>query len=329
MKLKQRFENRIATLHYAESTSDVYWSWIVRFLKFSKRNGEWVEPERLETPDVERFLTHLAVEANVAESTQAQAFAAIMFLYRQILKAPLENVNAKRAKKPMNLPVVFSLNEVRRVIAQLHGRNRLLAELMYGCGLRISEAVSLRRQDIDFDRMVISVWHTKHKSSRTVPLPKSLVERLSRQCAESEKYCQDDRKHGVGVPLPKAYERKCPNGPFDPRWYWLFCSRVWSQHPKTGRTGRYHVDQSNVGRNVKQAIYRAGIMKKAGSHTLRHSFATHLYESGTDLRRIQKLLGHRSIETTMIYTHVAKGLAMCTQSPLDRLNQSDDTGPSG
>ena len=322
-KLRTRFNGRIAVLHYASSTRETYWGWVVEFLKFCRRDGVWIEPEEISAAEVERFLTHLAVDRRVVESTQAQAFAALVFLFREVLGMPFEGVNAKRARKPMNLPVVLSVDEVSRLLNQLSGIHSTLGELMYGCGLRVSEAVSLRVKDVDFDRRIITVWHSKHKRTRTVPLPERLVESLRRQTQQASKFCQWDNTDGVGgVPVPGAFDRKCSTASNDVRWYWLFCSGKLSRCPDTKRLGRFHINKDHVGRVVREASQAAKINKRVGCHTLRHSFATHLLDAGTDLRRIQKLLGHASLETTMIYTHVSKDVATSTTSPLDRLNDS-------
>ncbi|TWU67285.1 Tyrosine recombinase XerD [Crateriforma conspicua] len=330
MRLQQLFDDRIATLHYADSTRNAYWSWVVAYVRFLKRGNQWVPPQDAGGDDVERFLTHLAVERRVSESTQDQAFAALVFLYREVLGMPFENVRAKRARKPQNLPVVLSVDEVIALITQTKGVHRALAQLMYGCGLRVSEACSLRVKDVDFDRRTIAIWHSKHKRSRNVPLPERLVDRIRKQADQAAKFCDWDRADGVGgVPLPKAFDRKSPDACRDVRWYWLFCSGKLSRDPKTGQVGRYHVDKDHVGRVIRDSAKRAGIRKRVGCHTLRHSFATHLLESGTDIRRIQQLLGHSSVETTMIYTHVARDPATTTRSPLDRLGDGRQNRRSG
>ena len=267
---------------------------------------------------------------NVSESTQSQAFAALVFLYREVLRQPFEGVDAKRARKPMNLPVVLSIDEVGRLLDQLRGPHRVLGELMYGCGMRVSEAVSIRVKDVDFDRGIITIWHSKHKRTRTVPLPQRLAEPLRKQVLQAEKFLQWDRADNTGgVPLPKAFETKSASARFDLRWYWMFCSGSLSRDPKTQKLGRYHVDKDNIGRVIRNAGRSAGINKRAGAHTLRHSFATHLLEAGTDIRTIQQLLGHASLETTMIYTHVARSAAASTVSPLDRLQSGGENRRSG
>lgn len=330
MKLKERFDRKISMLHYADSTREVYWRWIVDYLVYHKSGDVWRRPEDMGTDEVTCWLTSLAVDRRVSESTQAQAFAAVMFLYREVIAIPLEDVNAKRAKKPMNLPVVLSVAEVQRLLSQMRGIHYALGCLMYGCGLRVSESVSLRVKDVYFDRNVLHIWHSKHKQSRTVPLPSSLADSLRKQVQQAVRWQEIDVADNVGgVPLPKAFDRKSPTAYHDVRWYWLFCSGNLSRDPSTKLLRRYHIDKDNVGRQVRQAAERAGIHKRVGCHTLRHSFATHLLDLGTDLRRIQQLLGHSSIETTMIYTHVSADVATTTQSPLDRLSVNKDNRKCG
>lgn len=322
MKLQERFYNQIALRQLATSTREVYWRWVIDYLKFHRRKaGRWVPPEQLGGSSVKEYLTHLARDRHVAESTQDQAFAALVFLYREVLEKPFANVQAERSRKPTNLPVVLSSPEIQRLFAQLKGKQLLLAKLMYGCGLRVSEACSLRQKDIDFDRGIVSVLHSKHKQSRTVPLPESARELLKKQLAESNRFQHWDAESKTGgVPLPKAFERKSSTARFDPRWYWVFCSGNLSRDPETGNLRRYHIDKDHISRVVRTAAKVAQINKKAGCHTLRHSFATHLLESNVDIRRIQKLLGHCKLETTMVYTHVSKDAALTTISPLDRLS---------
>jgi integron integrase len=320
MRLQDRFRERIRTLHYARNTETTYWSRIVEFLKFCKRGKEWIPPEKLNADDVERWLTHLAVKCHCSESKQNQALAAVLFLYKHVLNTPLIGINAQRARKPQNIPVVMSIDEVQRLFTQLTGQNLLLAELMYGCGLRVSEAVGLRNCNIDFGNGTLLIWHSKHKSSRVVPIPRSLVDKLKAQIEVSRKWCEYDKQNGTGgVFRPKMRGTDCTEASFDPRYYWLFCSGVLSKHPDFGKIGRYHVDQDNLGREVVKATERAKICKRIGCHTLRHSFATHHLNMGTDIRTIQKLLGHRDIRTTQIYTHVDDFGPQTIAGPLDRL----------
>jgi integron integrase len=320
MRLQDRFRERIRTLHYARNTETTYWRRIVEFLKFSKRGGRWIAPEQLGASDVESWLTHLAVKCHCSESGQNQALAAVLFLYKHVLGTPLTGINAQRARKPQNIPVVMAIDEVQRLFAQLSGQNLLLAELMYGCGLRVSEAVGLRNCNVDFANGTLLIWHSKHKSSRTVPIPRSIVDKLRDQIEVSRKWSEHDKQSGTGgVFRPKMRGTDCMVVSFDYRYYWLFCSGVLSMHPDFKKIGRYHIDQDNLGREIAKAAERAKICKRVGCHTLRHSFATHHLNMGTDIRSIQKLLGHRDIRTTQIYTHVDDFGPQTASGPLDRL----------
>ena len=319
-RLAKRFADKIAVLHYADSTEKIYWSHIVDFLRFSKRAGEWVKPEELGARDIEAWLTYLAVKRHVAESTQEQALHAVLFLYRKVLGIEIEGVDAVRSTKPQNIPVVMSIGEIVRVMAQMRGVTLLIAQIMYGSGLRISEAASLRVKDLDFDNKTIIVWHSKHKKTRTVPMPQAIVDSLRSQVKQSIKWAERDRESNTGgVFPPKMRGVDCTKPSFDAKFYWLFCSSSLSPHPKYKRIGRAHIDADNVGRNVANASKRAGVMKRVGCHTFRHSFATHQLNAGVDIRTIQKQLGHADIRTTMIYTHVDCIGHQSIGGPMDRL----------
>ncbi|MEM9827841.1 MAG: integron integrase [Planctomycetota bacterium] len=320
--LRDDFDAVIARRQLANSTAKTYWHWCERYIRFCKADGEWVHPRDVGGQQVENFLTHLAMREHVAESTQQQAFSALLFLYRDVLGQPFKNVHAKRARKPMNLPVVLSADEVMAICRHLRPKHRTLVGLMYGCGLRVNEAVSLRVKDVDFVREMIHVWHSKHKQSRTAVLPRSLADGLRRQVAEAERWASRDKSNEVGgVPSRRAYHRKASSSVRDPIWYWLFCSTRLSEAPEDGRLLRWHVDADNLRREIARAAKRAGICKRVGCHTFRHSFATHQLEAGADISHVQRMLGHSDPKTTMIYLHVMKS-AKRMQSPLDRLNSS-------
>lgn len=305
---------------YSRSTEKVYANWVVRYLKFSKRGTTWVHPKELGSKDVERWLTHLATKENVAASSQNQAFSAVLFLYRELLRIELTNIDGLRAKPSTYIPVVLSVGEVARLFEQLKGTSLLLAKLMYGTGMRVSEAVSLRVKDVDFENGLILVRQAKGKKDRTVPLPRSLVEDLQRQIANAERLRQWDIDDGFAkVELPFAFARKSEKSPSDLAWYWVFCADDRSRHPIEKWWGRWHVGEDHIGKLVSQAAAKAGIRKRVGCHTLRHSFATHMLNNGFDIRTIQKLLGHSDVRTTMVYTHVDLGSAAHAESPLERL----------
>jgi len=314
------FRNAIRAKNYSSKTFDAYWPHVVEYLRFCKQGDQWVRPEQLGSEDVTRFLTHIAVTKNVSASTQNQALAALVFLYRFIVKHPLSNVDAVRAKTPKHLPVVMSRDEVARILKHFNGVYLLQAQLMYGCGLRLNECLSLRIKDIDFDHGRIHLWTTKGSKARLVPLPNVLIEPIQNQIATVRRLHVSDCRCGLArVPLPKAFGKKSKSAEKEFAWYFLFSSQQLSKCSETGRVGRYHQDESNIGREVKKAASKAKILKRITPHTFRHSFATHLLQAGTDLRTIQELMGHSDIRTTEIYLHVQSSSVASTVSPLQTL----------
>ena len=315
------FRNKLRSLNRADSTFESYWPHVVRYLQFHRTsNGEWVRPENLNERDVERFLTWMAVKLNVSAKTQNQAFSALVFLYKQVLRIELQGVNALRAKESKNIPVVMSRQETKRLLENLRGVYLLMAQLMYGSGLRLDETMNLRIKDIDFDRGMIHLKTTKGSVPRTALLPSVVIEPLRHRVDHVARLHQQDTKNGVArVELPYAFGRKSKSAESSLSWYFVFASNSLSACPKTGKLGRHHMDESNIGRNIKRASEKAKIVKRVTPHTLRHSFATHLLESGIDLRTIQELLGHKDISTTMIYLHVKMEGVASTPSPLQSL----------
>jgi integron integrase len=275
----------------------------------------------MNTPEIEQFLTHLAVDLNVAANTQNQALSALLFLYDQVLQQPLDRpVDAVRAKKPHRLPVVLSQNEVACLLPHLPDPYQLMARLLYGAGLRLMECLRLRVKDIDFDQHQIIVRSGKGHKDRDTILPDPLLDPLKRQLDYAQALHQNDLARGYGqVYLPHALDRKYPNACREWAWQYLFPSPRLSRDPRSGLMRRHHLDASNLQKAVKAAVKAAAIHKPVGCHTLRHSFATHLLENGYDLRTIQELMGHKSIETTMIYTHVIKRGGLGVRSPLEDL----------
>ncbi len=316
-KLLDRVRDTLRTKHYAIRTEETYVNWIKRFILYHKKT----HPAQMNTPEIEAFLTHLAVEKNVAPSTQNQAFSAILFLYQQVLRLELAApINAVRAKKPQRLPTVMSRAEVKRLMSHLPERYRLPAQLMYGSGLRLMETIRLRLKDIDFEQLTLIVRSGKGNKDRVTILPDSLTYALKIQIEYTKAIHRLDIKKGYGqVYLPHALNRKYPGAGRDWRWQYLFPAPNLSVDPRTGITRRHHIGQHGLQKAVKQAANLAKIPKPVSAHTLRHSFATHLLEQGNDIRTIQELLGHKSVETTMIYTHVIKRGGMAVQSPLDKL----------
>jgi integron integrase len=278
-------------------------------------------PQQMNTPEIEAFLTQLAVTDNVSASTQNQALAALLFLYQHVLHQELNrSIDAVRAKKPTRLPVVLSRAEVAGLLNRLYAPYQVMARLMYGSGLRLMECLRLRVKDIDFAQHQIVVRQGKGDQDRVTLLPDSLISPLNHQLRYAQALHQNDLSGGYGeVELPYALARKYPNAGRAWGWQYVFPSHKLSQDPRSGVVRRHHVHQSSLQKAVKKAAKASAIHRPVGPHTLRHCFATHLLEAGYDIRTIQQLLGHKSVETTMIYTHVIKRGGMAVVSPLDRL----------
>ena len=314
-KLLDIVRERIRSRHYSLRTERAYLDWIRRFIVFHDKR----HPSELSAPDVERFLTHLAVDRHVASSTQNQALAAILFLYREVLEIDLPWIeNVVRARMPVRVPVVLPRADVQRLLDQLDGEFHLIAQLLYGSGLRLTEALRLRVKDIDFEYSQIVVRDGKNRKDRVTILPDGVVPSLRlhlRRVAE-----QHERAVALGfsgVELPDALERKYPKALSDLGWQYVFPADRPSRDPRTGAMRRHHIHETSVQRAIRQAARRAGITKPVGPHTLRHCFATHLLERGYDIRTVQELMGHTDVRTTQIYTHVMKKGAAAVKSPLD------------
>jgi integron integrase len=318
--LLDRVRQVLRVRHYALRTEESYVQWIRRFiLHHGKRH-----PRDMGAAEVEQFLTHLAVAGRVSASTQNQALCALVFLYGQVLEIDLGRFDGVRAWRPKRLPVVLSPEEVAAVLARVSGGNgifRLMAQLLYGCGLRKIECCRLRVKDVDFSRGQIVVRAGKGDKDRVVMLPQRVRPELERHLTERRALHARDLKRGVArVELPYALERKYPAAAQELSWQFLFASRQLSRCPRSNRVGRHHVYEASVQRAVAQAGVAAALDKRIHCHTFRHSFATHLAERGVDMRSIQLLLGHNSLETTMIYAHVARKGVAGLASPLDLLN---------
>jgi integron integrase len=315
-KLLDQVHARCRLKHYSLRTERAYVGWIRRFiLATGKRH-----PREMGASEVEGFLSTLAVEGQVAAGTQNQALSALLFLYKEVLGVELPWMETVvRAKRPQRVPVVLSRDEVDRLLAMMDGRFGLMASLLYGSGMRLMECVRLRVKDVDFELNQICVRDGKGGKDRHVPLPRRLRDALQAQMERVRLIHQQDLTSGLGaVWLPHALARKYPSAPREPGWQYLFPSDRLSRDPRDGERRRHHVDEAGLQRAVRNARLKAGIVKPATCHTLRHSFATHLLEAGQDIRTIQELLGHKDVATTQIYTHVLNRGGHGVLSPLDR-----------
>ena len=316
MKLIGKVRREIRRRNYSYSTEKHYCSWIIRFIRFHNLN----HPENLKEKDIVKFLNHLAVSQNVAASTQNQALCAIVFLYKEVLKSPVGDLdNLKRAKKPKHLPTVLSKNEVAALLKHMDGIPHVVCSLLYGSGLRITEALRLRVQDVDFDYRQIIVRGGKGNKERVTMLPEKLEEVLKHQIQKVKNLHQQDLAKGFGKTiLPNALSRKYPDADAQLAWQYLFPARMLRRDPRSGVRHRYHISPKNIQRAVKKAAMEADITKKVSPHTLRHSFATHLLGNGYDIRTVQDLLGHKSLKTTSVYLHVLNRGGHGVKSPLDQ-----------
>lgn len=298
-------------------TEQTYIYWITRYVRFHRLR----HPREMAEPEVQAFLNHLAVVCDVAASTQTLALSALLFLYDAVLGLPLSRMDGLvRVRKPPRLPAVLSVPEVDALLGRLGGVDRLVAGLLYGSGLRLAEALSLRVKDLDAERLQLTVRSGKGDKDRAALLPRSAIGPLRAHLVAVRALHEADLADGFGdAALPHAYARKNPGAARAFGWQFVFPSDRRSADPRTGLVHRHHRSPSAVQRAVRDAARAAGIEKRAGCHTLRHSFATHLLESGTDIRTLQELLGHASVRTTQVYTHVARVNGTGVQSPLDRL----------
>jgi integron integrase len=315
-KLLDQLRDRLRLRHYSIRTEQAYVQWVKRYILFHGKR----HPSELGKAEAEAFLTSLAVQRNVAASTQAQALSALLFLYREVLGQDLPWLTeVTRAKKPARLPVVLNRDEIKTLLAQLDDSLLdLVVRLLYGTGMRLMEAVRLRVKDVDFVRREILVRDGKGAKDRVTMLPASLVDRLAAHLRVVKAQHAVDLSQGRGnVWLPNALAIKYPNAPRDWAWQYVFPAAGFSTDPRSGEVRRHHLDEQRVQRAVRSAVQRAGIVKPATPHTLRHSFATHLLESGYDIRTVQELLGHSDVSTTMIYTHVLNKGGRGVLSPLD------------
>jgi integron integrase len=318
-KLLDEVRDVLRLKHYSIHTERSYCDWIKKYVLFHHMTSrqDLVNGEQ----KIEQFLTHLAVNKNIAPATQNQAMNALVFLYKKVLKVPLnDEINAVRAAKKLNIPVVMTREEVRQVITVMEGVPQLIVKILYGSGLRIMEAVRIRVQDVDYSMKQICVRSGKGGKDRITTFSETIIPFLDNHLAKVKTLHEQDLAEGYGaVYLPYALSRKYLNAENEFNWQYVFPSRNLSQDPRSGKTRRHHVDPSVVNKAIKTAAKKVGIKKRISAHTFRHSFATHLLERGTDIRTIQALLGHKDVATTMIYTHVLQQGGHGVASPLDDL----------
>ncbi len=314
-RLLDRVRDAIRARHYSRRTEKAYVGWIRRFILFHARR----HPAEMGAAEITAYLTHLATHRRVSASTQNQALSSLLFLYREVLEKEVEGLDRMvRAKRPVRLPTVLDRREVEALLAQLHGTPWLVAALLYGSGLRLLEALGLRVKDLNLATGEIAVRDGKGRKDRVTVLPDRLGAPLAAHLEQVKRRHEQDLAAGEGcAPLPDALTRKYPRAGWEWGWQWVFPAARFYVDRGSGRRHRHHLHESVIQRAVHEAALRAGLTRPASPHTLRHSFATHLLESGYDIRTIQELLGHQDVSTTMIYTHVLNRGGRGVRSPLD------------
>jgi integron integrase len=315
-RLLERVRAHIRFKHYSIRTEEAYLQAIKRFILFHHKR----HPREMGADEIRQYLSYLATEGHVSASTQNQALAALLFLYRDVLGTELPFIDGiEKAKRPVRVPVVLTREEASRIISHLSGVYHLMASLLYGSGLRLMECVRLRVKDVDFGYKQITVRDGKGEKDRRTVLPLSLMEPLGRQLVRARLFHEEDLQRGCGkVYLPYALERKYPNAATEWAWQWVFPAQKISSDPRTGRFRRHHTSGDRLQVEVRRAVRQACISKRVSCHTFRHSFATHMLEDGYDIRTVQELLGHASVQTTQIYTHVLNRGGHGVKSPLDK-----------
>ena len=316
-KVLRRLRLAVRAAHYSPRTEAAYVAWVRRFIRYHQLR----HPSEMAEAEVAGYLTYLANERRVSASTQQQALSALLLFYRDVIGRPLGHLGAvQRARTPTRLPVVLSRGEVQRVLEELEGVYELIGTLLYGAGLRLREAVSLRVKDVDFVRGEVVIRRGKGAKDRVTVLPERLRGALAAHLEQAKSLHDSDLAAGAGrVALPEALTRKFPNAAAEWAWQWVFPAARLYTEKVTGIRRRHHLHATAVQRAMTAAVRAAGLSKRASCHTLRHSFATHLLEAGYDIRTVQELLGHRDVSTTMIYTHVLNRGGLGVQSPADFL----------
>jgi len=326
-KLLDQVRELIRLKHYSIRTEQTYVSWIKRFILFHDKK----HPNDMGKAEVEKFLSHLATNLNVASSTQNQAFNALLFLYKQVLKKDLgDNINSIRAKKPVRLPTVMTDDEAMKVINMLSGTHQLMAKLLYGSGIRLMECIRLRVKDVDFKMNQIMVRNGKGQKDRITIFPDRAKKDIREHLERIRRIHEDDLTRGYGsVYLPYALERKYPKANREWIWQYVFPAKSISKDPRTGISRRHHIHENSLQKAVKKAAQLSLVNKPVSPHVFRHSFATRLLENGYDIRTVQELLGHKDVNTTMIYTHVLNKGGKAVRSPLDNSNHYPEPEISG
>lgn len=321
MTLENQMRQKIKTQGKSQKTFETYWQWCVDFLKFqrSQNGGQWVHPSQCGRDEIEAWLTWLANHRHVSKSSQNTALQSVLYLYREILGVSIENVSAMRSKQTKRVREVISVEEVARLFDQLDGVELLAAQLMYGCGLRISDVVGLRLKDISFDRKQLCVKQGKGDKWRFTVFPEVIHSAVRRQIESVKVVWRHDQKDNPnGVSLPDSYRKKAPKAANELRWYWLLPGENLSRG-HVGVLCRHHRHPDHIARQIKQAADRAQINSRVTSHVLRHSYATHAHEQGVPMRTLMQLLGHEDIRTTEIYVHADEHQATAAKSPLESL----------
>jgi len=315
-KLLDQVKTHLRTLHYSRRTEESYVNWVKRFILFHNKT----HPEKLGKDDIRKFLNYLAVDRNVSASTQNQALQGILFLYKEIIHKDVGWIDdIKRPTKPKHIPVVFTKAEAHSIIQNMEGLPKLVAGLLYGAGLRLSEALRLRVKDIDFEYQQIIVRDGKGEQDRTTLLPQSLIPHIKEQIEKRRELHDSDLMKGFGdTVLPYALAEKYPNASKEFGWQYVFAAEKYFYDPEKRKKYRLHIHDSTVSKAIKSALRKLKIDKPtASAHTFRHSFATHLLQNNYDIRTVQELLGHKDVRVTMVYTHIIKNLGLGIKSPLD------------
>lgn len=315
-RLLDQVRSELRARHYSLKTERAYIQWIRQYILYHNKR----HPIEMGAEEINAFIRHLAVTRDVSSSTQNQALCAIVYLYKHILKKEIGQLELIWAQKPKKLPVVYTVQETERILSHLHGVHQMVAMLLYGAGLRLMECLRLRIKDIDFGFRQITIHDGKGFKDRVTLLPDKTAEPLKAHIKKVREIHLNDLKNGCGtVYIPYALERKYPNASKEFGWQYVFPAHHLSKDPKTGIRRRHHLHESVIQKALKQAMRKAGIVKRGGCHSLRHSFATHLLQKGYDIRTVQELLGHKDIKTTQIYTHVLNRGGLGVKSPVDEL----------